>query len=103
MKVNSQSITIKTEKSLHSTWLEILTANLGNPVEKGSTHGKKFTIKDQCEGGYNSCVHNPIPYRKSFNPGGRKHAKHELAFHEHSPSGFVYAGLQSCTTKTGNN
>ena len=49
VKVNSQSITIKTEKSLNSTWMEILTANLGQPTENKSAHGKKFTMEDKCE------------------------------------------------------
>ena len=49
VKVNSQSITIKTEKSLNSTWMEILIANLGQPTENKSAHGKKFTMDDKCE------------------------------------------------------
>ena len=47
VKVNSQSVTIKTEKSLNSTWLEILISNLGQPIDKGG-NGKKFTFEDKC-------------------------------------------------------
>ena len=47
VKVNSQSITIKTEKALNSTWLEILTSNLGQPIDKG-VNGRKFTMMDKC-------------------------------------------------------
>ena len=49
VKFNSQSITIKTEKSLNSTWLEILTTNLGEPTINKDGHGQKFTMEDQCE------------------------------------------------------
>ena len=49
VKVNSQSITIKTEKDLNSTWMEILSTNLGQPIDNKGTHGKKFTLVDKCE------------------------------------------------------
>ena len=49
VKVNSQSITIKTEKCLNSTWLEVLTTNLGDPIITKDIHGKKFTLVDNCE------------------------------------------------------
>ena len=39
VKFNSQSITIKTEKSLNSTWLEILTTYLGEPTIYKDGHG----------------------------------------------------------------
>ena len=48
VKVNSQSITIKTEKNLNSTWVEILTTNFGQPIDKG-VNGKKFTMVDRCD------------------------------------------------------
>ena len=49
VKINSQSVTIKTEKSLNSTWLEVLKTNLGEPVTTKDIHGKKFTLLDKCE------------------------------------------------------
>ena len=49
VKVNSQSITIKTEKHLNSTWMEILSTNLGQPTGNQPTHGKKFTLEDKCD------------------------------------------------------
>ena len=49
VKVNSQSVTIKTEKSLNATWLDVLTSNLGDPVSTKDIHGKKFTFVDSCE------------------------------------------------------
>ena len=49
VKVNSQSVTIKTEKVLNSIWLEILTNNLGEPMVNKDAHGKKFTLVDRCE------------------------------------------------------
>ena len=48
VKVNSLSITIKTEKGLNSSWSEILSKNLGPPVDKGH-NGKKFHMVDRCE------------------------------------------------------
>ena len=50
VKVNSQSITIKTEKKLHSAWLEVLTKNIGAPTHKSPQHGHKFTLNDKCDG-----------------------------------------------------
>lgn len=49
VKVNSQSITIKTEKHLNSIWMEILTTDVGQPTGNQPTHGKKFTMEDKCE------------------------------------------------------
>ena len=49
VKVNSQYVTIKTEKSLNSIWLEVLTTNLGKPVINKEGCGKKFTMEDKCE------------------------------------------------------
>ena len=49
VKLNSQSVTIKTEKTLNATWSEILTTNLGQPIINKSGHGKKFTMEDKCE------------------------------------------------------
>ena len=47
-KINSQSITIKTEKAKNSCWMEILTTNLGQPTNQGN-HGKKFVLVDKCD------------------------------------------------------
>ena len=49
VKVNSQSVTIKTEKALNSVWLEVLTSNLGEPTVSKEVHGKKFVMADKCE------------------------------------------------------
>ena len=49
VKVNSQSVTIKTEKLLNSIWQEVLTSNLGEPIVNKDEHGKKFTLVDKCE------------------------------------------------------
>ena len=49
VKVNSQSVTIKTEKALNSIWQEVLTSNLGEPIVNEDEHGKKFTLVDRCE------------------------------------------------------
>ena len=49
VKVNSQSVTIKTEKALNSIWQEVLTSNLGEPIVNKDEHGKKFTLVDRCE------------------------------------------------------
>lgn len=49
VKVNSQSVTIKTEKLLNSTWQEVLTSNLGEPIMNKDEHGRKFTLVDKCE------------------------------------------------------
>ena len=54
VKVNSQSITIKTEKYRNSTWMEILSANLGQPTGNQPPHGKKFTMEDKCEDTYSN-------------------------------------------------
>ena len=49
VKVNSQSITIKTEKKLNPIWLEILINNFWSPASKGPQHGSKFILKDKCD------------------------------------------------------
>ena len=49
VKENSCSITITTEKSLHTTWLEIMKNNFGTPQNKG-TNGFKFDTTDSCDG-----------------------------------------------------
>lgn len=49
VKVNSQSITIKTEKKLNSLWMEILSTNLGKPEDNKGTHGRKYTMVDKCD------------------------------------------------------
>ena len=48
VRENNSSVTIKTEKSLHSTWCLILQNSFGLPVEMG-IHGKKFTMTDTCD------------------------------------------------------
>ena len=47
VKVNSFSVTIKTEKKLNSIWIDVLTSNLGSFIDK-DTNGKKFTMNDTC-------------------------------------------------------
>ena len=47
VKVNSSSVTIKTEKKLNSIWIDVLTCNLGSFIDK-DTNGKKFTMNDTC-------------------------------------------------------
>ena len=49
VKINSQSVTIKTEKTLHSTWLDTLKTNFGESMITKDIHGKKFTLVDKCE------------------------------------------------------
>ena len=47
VKENLSSFTISTEKALHQIWCQVLVASFGSPVEL-NTHGKKFTIIDNC-------------------------------------------------------
>ena len=64
VKVNSQLVTIKTEKSLNATWLDVLTSNLGDPVSTKDIHGKKFTFIDSCEAKHMKKVHGNSVARK---------------------------------------